>query len=372
MLAPVKKWLLSLWLHYERPIRIGMLVSGFAFDYIIAKRPDSPFVNILLLSYLGISAVCISMLSRRSLRIAEVRTEPILLLLILQFCFGGLASNMFILYGKSGTPAGDLIFLGLLGALLIGNEFLKNRYQELRFNIAIYYLLLLTYCVIAVPTFILHSIGPVAFLISGGISLLAMIVFLSFLAGTARVFRGEAGYRRRIETRFTVIGILAFFIFLYFANIIPPVPLALKDIGVYHAIVPIAGATSDTSRYQAAYEATPWWEFWQNTSGTFHVNLGKTAYCYSAVFAPENLTTPVYHRWEHYDDAAGQWTTASRTGFSVSGGRGEGYRAFSTKTITEAGEWRCDVETPDGRLIGRAQFTAATTSADLPVSERAL
>src|SRR3990167_8317982 len=119
--------LVALWNRFERPLSFGALALGFAFDLFLAKRPDSIADNILLLAYLFIAGAIIVLVNLRKTRAEESAHpfEPLLLILILQFCFGGLASNLLILYGKSGTLAGSMLFILLLFALLLGNEFLK-------------------------------------------------------------------------------------------------------------------------------------------------------------------------------------------------------------------------------------------------------
>src|SRR6185369_10598955 len=103
------------------------LVVGFTFDLFVAKSPDNILDNILLLSYLFIAGSIIVLLNIRTRRQMEqeMASEPLILLLILQFCFGGLASNMLVLYGKSGTLTGSAFFLVLLLCLLLGNEYLR-------------------------------------------------------------------------------------------------------------------------------------------------------------------------------------------------------------------------------------------------------
>ena len=39
------------------------------------------------------------------------------------------------------------------------------------------------------------------------------------------------------------------------------------------------------------------------------------------------------------------------------GGRDGGYRGYSVKGNPQAGDWRVDIETIDGRLVGRIRFT---------------
>lgn len=364
--------LIELWDRYERPLAAVSLVVGFIFDLFIARRPDNTFNNILLLSYLFIAAALILILNIRTYRRRKEEPEatPLLLLLILQFCFGGLASNMLVLYGKSGTFAGSALFLLLLLGMLVGNEFLKSRYAQLRFNIVIYYTLLLTYCIIAVPTFLLHSVGTLVFLASGALSLVVIAGFLSLVY--IIVFRGRERGLHIYEVSVLVALVFLLYNILYFLNIIPPVPLALRDIGVYHSLTRLsAPAGGEQGIYTAAYEPVPWYEFWHNTSSVFTVFSSGQASCFSSVFAPSNLSAPIFHRWERRDDIANKWVTVARISFDISGGRDAGYRGFTASAVTP-GRWRCDVETESGALIGRTSFTVESASTTPALSTKTL
>lgn len=346
------------WKKYEHHLGVGALLAGFSFDLFLAKSPASVVDNILLVCYLFIAAAIIILLN-----IAPVRRrrevglgEPFVFLLILQFCFGGLASNMFVLYSKSGTLAADAFFIALLLALVFGNEFLRNRYAQLRFNVGVYYFLLLTYCTIAAPTFIFHSIGAKSFLLSGGISL-AVITFFLFVLFAA-VLRGAERQKRLRDISLMVAIVFVIFNGFYFLNIIPPVPLSLKDIGIYHSVLKYSSGD-----YLAMYEPAPWYEFWQDTSPVFTYMAGESAYCFSSVYAPAALNTPVDHVWEYYNPSAKSWEEMARISFDIAGGRPDGYRGFSEFPLSSPGQWRCDVETASGALIGRTSFTAVQGTA---------
>ncbi len=343
------------WERYEHHLGVGAVALGFAFDVFLAKSPASVVDNILLVSYLFIAATIIILLNIAPVRRRRAQgvNEPFIFLLMLQFCFGGLASNLLVLYGKSGTLAADAIFVALLATLVFSNEYLRSRYAQLRLNIGIYYFLLLTYCIIAAPTFIFHTIGPGTFLLSGLISLAVMALFLVILF--AAVLRGARKQTHQIVTMVAIIFVI--FNGLYFLQVIPPVPLSLKNIGIYHSVLRYSSGD-----YLALYEPSPWYEFWRDTSSTFTYAQGESAYCFSSVYAPAELDTPIYHRWEYYDAAAKSWQTVARISYSIAGGRPQGYRGFSVITIANPGEWRCDVETANGALIGRSTFTAVPGS----------
>lgn len=341
------------WQTYEHHLGVGALAVGFTFDVFLAKSPASVVDNILLVSYLFIAATIIILLNIAPIRRRREAglSEPFVFLLILQFCFGGLASNLLVLYGKSGTFAADAIFIVLLVCLVLGNEYLRGRYAQLRFNVGIYYFLLLTYCIIAGPTFIFHSIGAASFLLSGLISLAVVAAFLIILF--AAVLRGAGRQKQMHQIGVMVAVIFVAFNGLYFLGIIPPVPLSLKDIGMYHSVLKYSSGD-----YLGMYEPGPWYAFWQDTSATFHYTAGESAYCFSSVYAPAKLGTPIYHVWEHYDSTSGAWQQVASISFAIAGGRPEGYRGFSVVTIGTPGLWRCNIETASGALIGRTTFTA--------------
>ena len=359
-------WAIQFWQKYERRINLAALVLGFSFDIVLARRPDSALDNFLLLSYLVIAGAIIVSLNLRDRRVVDGHpVEPLVLLLILQFCFGGLASNLLVLYGHSGTFSGSALFILLLLGMLLGNEFLLGRYSLFYFNVAVYYLLLLTYCIIAVPTFIMHSVGWLAFMISCAASVVVVVPF--FLALRASIRRGRREQKLLWQARAIVGGILAAFMFFYFLNIIPPVPLSIKAIGIYHSL-----SKDAAGNYSAAFEQSHWWEFWRDTSGTYTRAPGSSAFCFSSVFAPAKLEAPVYHEWERLNSQTNIWESVSRIPFSIAGGRSEGYRGWSEITMLSPGEWRCNVETSSGALIGRISFTVVESSAPPALSKTTL
>jgi Protein of unknown function (DUF2914) len=368
------KRLLEFWERYSRPINLGALAAGFCFDLYIAKRPDSVPDNILLLFYLCMAGTVIVLLNIRSRRMRdrESPTEPLLLLIVLQFCFGGLASNLLILYGHSGTVGGSLFFVALLASFAVGNEFLKSRYAQLRFNVAVYYLLLLTYCIIALPTFVLHKIGWAAFLWSSFASVVVISLFLYILLFTL-------SKRDRTRNLYEVLGIVVSILFIfnlfYYFNIIPPVPLSLKQIGIYHELTVLPESDQSSGFYYAAsYEKPDWWVFWRDTSGTYTLPQNQTtgaAYCFSAVFAPNGLSAPLTDIWQLYNESTKHWETQSTFSFPINGGRTAGYREWSKVSVTP-GSWRCNVSTATGQLVGRISFDVVESSENQALSTTTL
>jgi hypothetical protein len=160
--------------------------------------------------------------------------------------------------------------------------------------------------------------------------------------------------------------VFTLFNILYFLNIVPPVPLSLKSIGVYHTLV-----RNPSGNYTATYEPSPWFIFWRDTSNVYRVSNAGTAVCFSSVFAPTGLSAPIYHQWEKYNDDKGRWETVSKISFPINGGRDAGYRGYSDLVVTP-GRWRCDVETQSGALIGRISFTVRSSDSPPASSSRTL
>lgn len=336
------------WRPYMRFVPPAALLAGMIFDFFLLNRPDSLLDNAILLGYLTISAFALTMLQLRAPD--ESDGVRVALLTLLQFSFGNLASGLLILYARSGTLAGSAIFLGMLILLLLGNEFLKSRYARAHLRVVIWFVLLTTYCALVVPV-ILGVIGPLAFLasVAAAIAIVSLLILVLLRLDREQFSVHLPGIRRSIG------GAALLFVLLYFLNVIPPVPLALKHIGIYHHVL------RDGDMYIAEFESPAWYAPWRATNKTFHHNPEDTAFCFSSVFATPGLTAEIQHRWERYNPETQQWETIARIPFSIRGGRDEGFRGYSQTLQLSAGEWRCSVETTRGALIGREQFIIEST-----------
>ena len=149
--------------------------------------------------------------------------------------------------------------------------------------------------------------------------------------------------------------VFAGFNFLYFTNIIPPIPLSLKDVGIYHSVVRF-----DNGDYQLKHEAGNWWQYFKDSDDVFRAVPGDNIFCFARVFAPTRLETSIYHHWERFNQTTDAWETHSRLSYDISGGRGGGFRGYTLIQNYEAGRWRCTVETGRGQVLGRETFTVRT------------
>jgi len=245
---------------------------------------------------------------------------------------------------------GSGLFIAALLFLLIGNEFLRHRYARTHVQLATWFFLFLPYTTLALPV-LLGRIGDLVFLFSGFIALMCV----AGLVWVVRRVATEAVYTALTKIAVSISLIYGIFTTFYFLNLIPPVPLSLTHIGMYHALERDAAGN-----YLVAYEKPAWWALWRDTSPTFTYTSGDPGYCFSAVFAPSSLSVPIFHRWEKYDEVTEEWKTITYLSFPINGGRSGGYRGYSETYRLSEGRWRCSVETQRGALIGRTIFTVVS------------
>jgi hypothetical protein len=149
----------------------------------------------------------------------------------------------------------------------------------------------------------------------------------------------------------------------YFSGIIPPIPLALRDVGVYHSIVHSTDSYGDSLyTVQAETSTDPWWDFLHIIPDTEHVTTTDSSLSvYSAIFAPTELSTAVVHRWEMYDTKTHKWVTLAQIAFPIDGGRNGGYRGYSTLSNLAPGKYQVIIELISGQVIGDEDFNVVSS-----------
>lgn len=306
----------------ERHISSLALLFGFIFDSLTLRRADLLLENLFLSLYVVLVAVCI----------VRLNTKPRPWnLIVMQFCLGNLFSAFLIFYSRSASLVASWPFLLILLGLMIVNERLRERYARLTFQIAVFFFVLFSYAIFLFPI-IVRDIGPIIFISGGLTSLFLVSIFIQIIKKVA----SRAWQNSRSEIITSISAIFVLLNVLYFTNIIPPIPLSLKEIGIYRSII-------------------------RNADGSYNLVKGELAvgaplYAYSAVFAPTELDVKVVHVWEYFDQTRARWVVTSRVPFLIQGGRDGGFRGYSVKSNLFAGLWRVSVETEDGKLIGRKKF----------------
>lgn len=339
---------------YERYISPFALVGGFLLDnFIFLDRIDSLQSYLLISTYVLIAAAGIVLfhtIERGRLRGKIALTAAPFIPLAIQFAFGALFSGFLAVYWRSASVAVSWIFVLGIAALLLGNERFRSQYMKLPFQASMLFTVIFSFFIFLLPI-LLHRIGSGIFILGGIASLLATAAFLYLIK---RLVPDTWAENKTVVARSLAI-IYVVFNLLYFTNAIPPLPLALKDAGVYHSAI----RAGDT--YVLHAEPVPWYKRYLRYNTLFTREPGAPAYVFSAIYAPKNLKTGVVHEWQRKADD-GTWVTESTIPFAISGGREEGYRAYSTKSSLSDGPWRVNVLTKNGQVIGRVSFTVVSAS----------
>jgi len=264
---------------------------------------------------------------------------------LLQFMFGNLLSSLFILYFKSSNHIMAWLMSIILAAMLVANEYLEDEYRRFTLSWALF-----GFCAMLLFNFALPYLMG---------SIHAAWFYLSTILGAGAaywLYRKTPNHDGSIKP----VGLIAIILMLAYAfDMIPPVPLVKRDIAVGYALNKVDG------NYQLSQQPSSWWVFWRKTSNDLQVAAGQRVYCFSSVFAPGGLKTNLYHRWQYHDRKAG-WQTKSRVGFTLSGGRYNGFRGYTYKTDLQAGDWKVSVETENDKTVAVQEFSVESVPSALP------
>ncbi len=328
-------------------------LSGVTYDTLTLTRIDRLQDNLLLLIYLLLLGILIVLTGRLGIEAPPSREQLATLSpfarwvlwsrpyypMASQFLLGGLFSAYAIFYSRSATLTGTAVFFALLVVLLVGNEFLRDRLSNLRLLVSLYAVVCFAFFTFFLPV-MTGLMNAAIFLLGAGLS--AAITFRV----VELIYRNNPDRSRReaIGVTAPALALIGLLVGFYFMNWIPPVPLSLKFGGIYHEVKK-AG-----DQFELSFEKK-WYEVWKRSDTVFPAN--EPIYCFTAVFAPVALKTTVYHHWYFRTDSSKPFTHADKIPLKISGGREGGYRAYTFKQRLDPGDWRVDVETEDGRIVGR-------------------
>jgi Protein of unknown function (DUF2914) len=334
-------------------VPVFCFLSGVAYDTFTLTRIDRLQDNLILLVYLLLLGVLIVLTGRLNVDLSldqkgaataapltrwALHAKPYYPMAI-QFLLGSLFSAYAIFYSRSATFTGTAIFFGLLIVLLIVNEFLRSRLSSLRLLVSLYAVVCFAFFTFFLPVMTGHM-NAIVFLAGAGLS--AGVTFRV----VQLIYRDNPGRSQReaIGVTAPAVALIGLLVGFYFLNWIPPVPLSLKYGGIYHEVK----KTGD--RFELSFDKK-WYQVWKRSNSTFPAD--EPIYCFTAVFAPVDLDTTVYHHWYFRASGSRPFAHADRIPIKISGGREGGYRAYTFKQRLSPGDWRVDVETEDGRIIGR-------------------
>lgn len=336
------------WIEKNKPyFPAEFFIAGFVFDLVTLSRIDEDlqlvqqFIYLVVIGFLLIfekSQKVEKWFSQGFLnKIWHYRHEGI------HFLLGSLLSVYTIFYFKSASIWNSFIFIGSLSLLMVLNEFekIKGLGGILRFGL--FSLCSCSYFIYLVPIVWQH-LGFFTFLFS---LILSGIFYYCFFYLVSR-YEHLTSKQLFIEVLCPGLAVHTFFFVFYIFGLIPPIPLSIEKIGIYHQI------TKSKDEYQLSYDR-PWWRFWQNGAQTFIAEPQDKIHCFVSIFAPRFFHEQVRMEW--WMKLAQGWQKTDSIPFQIAGGREKGFRGYTVKNHFDAGDWQVRVVTSDDRELGRIYLT---------------
>lgn len=261
----------------------------------------------------------------------------------MHFMLGTLLNAYVLFYVKSGSGLTALLFLLLISSLLLANE--HPRFHRLGPVVlfGLYSFALTSYLAYLLPV-LLGQLRPWMFFAASGLSLLPILVL-------ARLMARWGGDRRRAfrQAMGPAIGVQSLLVVLFVLHLVPPVPLSVRSLGVWHRVEREEGA------FKLSRLPRPRWsDLWRKDERVFLARPGDRVFVFTRIFAPRNFRDQVRVRWAKWE--SGRWNESDAIPLRIVGGRDEGFGGFAYKQNWSPGAWRVAVETEDGREIGRTRF----------------
>lgn len=343
----LKQGLLKFYEDNESKVDIAFFLGGFLFDIFTLSDIDDPFSILQQVVYLLIlgSILYFDFLGLHGFFKVPTRLEKIWSYrqLVLHFLLGSLLSVYSLFFLKSASLWSSLIFILLLLGLMIANEMKRVQKSDIDIKIGLYVICVFSFFSMTIPV-LLGFVGIFPFLLSVALTALA-------LYGVFKLLHHRIQDQKLLQRRLLApgAGVLVLFVLFYLAGWIPPVPLSIQNMGIYHLIEKSEG------QYIASHENPPW-KFWNKGDQDFQAAPQDKIYFFAQIFSPARFSDSVILHWYFKDPRQG-WQTTDRIPMAIAGGRKGGYRGFASKQNFSEGDWRISVETTDGREIGRIYFT---------------
>lgn len=265
---------------------------------------------------------------------------------VIHFLLGSLLSAYALFFFRSASGLSAIAFMAFVFVLLVANELPRFRQMGPVVRVGLYALSLAAYFAYLLPV-LLGRLNAFLFVVAVALAAVPFWVFYRLALRWRETTRG-ALKRLVAPAGIVQVALLA----LYFAGAIPPVPLALQYIGIFHDVKNVGG------EYELKHER-PIWKFWQRGDQDFLYRPGDKVYVFTRVFAPmtvEKGNLPISFHW-YFDHPERGWIPqGSWTYGGLRGGRNEGFRIFATRSDPKPGLWKVEVRAPDGRELGSIRF----------------
>lgn len=326
---------------HERWFMPTMLVFGALFDVIQFRMLNlkQTFFIIVVYIILVVGSMALSA-SGSGRKHRFLRYLHIIAPLAQQFALGGMLSTALLFYWFSGEIAVTWPLIGLIVIIMISNETFRHVFLRPVVQVGVFYFSLFSLFSIWFAH-LFQSLSWIIFLTGGFVSLGVMTGILALLVRVGDLFED------RMKMWFTIAGIFACMNVFYVLDIIPPIPLALREAEMAYSI---------REDYSLVAPTESWLEsLWPGQ--TILVRPGNALYAATAIYAPDGLSATIVHIWQRYNEETKHWDDVHELSFGILGGRPDGYRGYSMVSSLAEGEWRVNVQTLSGQTLGRLRFT---------------
>ena len=323
----------------------------------MGRKVDTIDLAILVCYYLGATLVLI--LQTRDIKPRWQQW----LTLILQFLFGGLFSALVVFYFKSSdTGLGGTLFVLGLGAMLVTNEFLGRKYDQTALTFTIFTLCGVMFLNFLIPH-IVHSILGIWFYLSCFLSLAIVYGIRRFSPAEKRYINLPKGkkipYRSDLNQMILPSSVIVILMVLYQQQIIPPVPLVLKE----NVICTDLNRESDI--YTCQEEQQPFYRRLGIGTQTLHFSPNERIYNLASVYAPKHVRVKLEQRWFLQDIDNQNWQLRATVPTPMTGGRKNGWRIYSYITnAAKPGKWKVETALTGGAVLARKFFVLEEAGAE--------
>ena len=320
--------------------------AGFLFDAHMLSRIDEPAMLLQQGAYLAACGALLLFTQRlelKGLAPPEWLRKPWHYVdHAIHFMLGTLLNAYCIFYFQSASGLTALGFVLVIGALLALNEL--PRFQKLGKVVvyALYSICLTSYLAYLFPVLLGH-IRPWMFYLAVATALVPLSLHVLLLLKWGRA----VGHVAR-NAAIPAFSVQLLFLLLYALRVAPPVPLAVKEMGIYHDVQRVPGGRWLVHQPRG-------WKRWQQGDQEFLERSGDRVYCFARIFAPARFRDRVELVW-YRDDPRKGWTQHYRLPLTVSASSERGFAAEGFLTHPPPGRYRVELQSDDGRTMGMLHF----------------
>ncbi len=344
---------------YGRFKKAAFFVCGFLFDALMLDRIDNLHAIIQQTIYI---LIVMQILKYKTLEQGGVWQPPERIKKwwhyndeALNFFLGTLLNFYTLFYIVSSSIAVSFVYLLIVFGLLVLNE-LPHRHA---------YVLQLKYGLLSLAIFsFLFIIVTISFGFVGYAPFVVALLIGVGLFQTMTMFFSKKNLVNldvRKNVFWPAIGVAISLLALYALKVLPPIPLSVQSIGIYHGIERTRNPVTGEPDYNLI-TTRPKWKFWQHGDQSFSAKPGDKIYCFVRIFAPANFKDKIVFHW--LKATPNGWQSRDKIINEISGGRDEGFRGYAIKSNYEPGDWRVQIETQDGHEMGRIKFNVDPISAN--------